>query len=99
VTFAASQNGALVWSAGGALAAFVVVLAAALVLHKPFARVPENAMKALVGLMLVSLGTFWSGEGLGLQWWFGDVTLFFIVLVYAVVAAALTVALRERVTA
>lgn len=99
VTFAATRSGALAWSVGGALAAFVVVLAAAIALRKPFARVPENALKAIVGLMLLSLGTFWAGEGLGLQWWFGDATLFVVTAVYAAVAALLTTVLRERVTA
>ncbi len=56
---------ALSWSAAGAAAAFAAVTAAAIVLHKPFARVPENAMKALVGVMLASVGTFWFGEGVG----------------------------------
>ena len=99
VTFSASRNGALIWSTGGALAAFVAVLIAAIALRKPFARVPENAMKALVGLMLLSLGTFWMGEGLGMQWWFGDATLFAITLLYAVVALTMTTVLRERVPA
>ncbi len=97
VTFAATRRGALVWSAGGALAAFAVVLVAAIALHKPFARVPENAMKALVGTMLLSLGTFWMGEGLGVQWWFGDATLFAVAGAYAAAAAAMTAVLRERV--
>lgn len=99
VTFAAAHADALPWSVGGALAAFVVVVASAIALRKPFASVPENAMKALVGLMLLSLGTFWTGEGLGITWWLGDVTLFAITAAYAVVALALTRMLREPVAA
>lgn len=99
VTFAATRAGALQWSIGGALAALAVVVAAAIALRKPFARVPENAMKALVGLMLLSLGTFWTGEGLGITWWFGDVTLFVITAAYAAVSLALTRMLREPVIA
>jgi uncharacterized membrane protein len=46
----------------------VIVLAAGLALHKPLARVPENTIKFVVGLLLSSFGTFWAVEGLG---WFG----------------------------
>lgn len=99
VTFAATHDNALVWSAAGALAAFGVVLLAAIALRKPFAQVPENALKALVGLMLVSLGTFWMGEGLGVVWWFGDVTLFAITALYAVTGLMMTVILRRTVPA
>jgi Ca2+/H+ antiporter, TMEM165/GDT1 family len=96
VTFAASRPGALPWAAGGALAAFVAVVLAAIVLRKPFARVPENAMKAIVGVMLVALGTFWTGEGLHVAWPLGDATLFAIAGCYAA-CAALAVAVLRRV--
>jgi uncharacterized membrane protein len=96
VTFAASARGAAVWPIGGALAALVVVTLAAIALRKPFARVPENAMKALVGIMLLSLGTFWTGEGLHIVWPAGDATLLALAGLYVVVAALLTLSLRAR---
>lgn len=96
VTFAASRPGALPWSAGGAFAAFVVVAIATIVLRKPFARVPENAMKAVVGVMLLALGTLWTGEGLHVAWPLGDATLFAIAAAYAAIAA-LAVAVLRRV--
>ena len=71
-------------------------LLAAIVLRKPFARVPENAMKALVGVMLLALGTFWTGEGLHVAWPLGDATLFAIAGLYAA-ASALAVAVLRRV--
>lgn len=95
VTFGAASLHALTWSAAGAVAAVLVVVVAALALHKPLARVPENAMKALVGVMLVSLGTFWTGEALGLAWWGGDAALFLIAVAYALVAALTVLALRR----
>jgi len=52
-------------AAGGAAAAGAVVLAAGAVAHRPLARVPENTLKYVVGLLLASFGTFWSVEGLG----------------------------------
>lgn len=68
IAFAAGGRGLLLPAAGGALIAllFVVVLGAAL--HRPLARVPENAMKFVVGVLLAALGTFWVAEGVGLEW-------------------------------
>ena len=43
------------------------MLAAGFALHKPLARVPENTIKFVVGLLLSTFGTFWAIEGLG---WF-----------------------------
>ncbi|MDQ2993223.1 MAG: hypothetical protein M3R30_10455, partial [Candidatus Eremiobacteraeota bacterium] len=68
VTFAATRPAELGYSILGAVLAAVVVIVASVALRVPFAKVPENAMKAIVGLMLLSLGTFWTGEGLGLVW-------------------------------
>jgi Ca2+/H+ antiporter, TMEM165/GDT1 family len=95
VTFGAANGRAFAWASGGALAALVLVTAAAAALHKPFARVPENAMKALVGIMLVSLGTFWTGEALGVEWWAGNAALFALAGAYAAAAAIVTLVLRR----
>ena len=51
----------------GAAIGGVIVLAAGVALHKPLARVPENTIKFVVGLLLSTFGTFWAVEGLG---WF-----------------------------
>ena len=51
-----------------ALAAAVLVTGVGVVVARQLAGVPENAMKMLVGLMLVSFGSFWTGEGLGVHW-------------------------------
>jgi uncharacterized membrane protein len=70
----------------GALAAAVVVVTAGLALHRPLKNVPENAMKFVVGIMLTSFGTLWTGEGLGVKWWHDD---FFIpILIVGFVAAS-----------
>jgi len=99
VTFAATQPLLLGWSIGGAVLAALVVAAAGVLLRTPFARVPENAIKSIVGLMLLSLGTFWAGEGLGIVWWFGDATVFVLVLLYAAGATGITVAQRWSIAA
>jgi len=97
VTFAATQPLLLGWSIGGAVVAAVVVGLAAIALRAPFSKVPENAIKAIVGLMLLSLGTFWTGEGLGLAWWAGDATVFYLILLYLAASVGITVQQRWAV--
>jgi uncharacterized membrane protein len=63
-----SAHGSLPLAIGGAAAAVVMVSGAGLLVHRPLSRVPENAMKFSVGLMLTTFGIFWAGEGLGLEW-------------------------------
>ncbi len=72
----------------GALLALVVVVLLGVALRKPLTRVPENALKFLVGLMLTTFGTFWGAEGLGIAWPWGDLTLLVLLGVYGAVSAA-----------
>jgi uncharacterized membrane protein len=71
VTFTVLAIGAggslLAASIGAALAALVVILLG-LALHRPLARVPENTLKFIVGIMLTAFGIFWIGEGLSYPW-------------------------------
>jgi uncharacterized membrane protein len=69
-----------------ALAAVVVVGAVGAVVARQLSGVPENLLKAIVGVMLVSYGTFWTGEGIGVHWPGADIALLVLVGVYAVVA-------------
>jgi uncharacterized membrane protein len=74
------------------LAVIVAVVAVVLVgivgvfVAKQLSSVPENAMKMTVGVMLVSYGTFWTGEGLHVRWPGGDTTLLALVVLYALAA-------------
>ncbi|HEX3536079.1 MAG TPA: FTR1 family protein [Stellaceae bacterium] len=52
----------------GAAAACAVVLAIGALVHRPLSRVPENALKFGVGVMLSAFGVYWTGEGLGVPW-------------------------------
>ena len=70
-------------------AALVVVTVAGLILARQLSSVPENAMKMVVGLMLVSFGTFWSGESLGISWPGSDLAIPVLVGFYGLVAWAL----------
>jgi uncharacterized membrane protein len=68
-----------------AICAAVIVAGVGIVVARQLTGVPENAMKMVVGLMLVSFGTFWSGEGLGVHWPGGDLAIPVLVGVYAAV--------------
>ena len=61
-------RGLLVPAAIGALAACVLVLGIGAIVHAPLSRVPENALKFAVGVMMCAYGAFWTGEGLGVDW-------------------------------
>jgi len=71
----------------GAAAAIVVVAATGIAVRAPLSRVPENALKFAVGIMLTSFGTFWGAEGAGVSWPGSDAAL--LVIVPAVAAVSL----------
>jgi uncharacterized membrane protein len=87
VTFGASAN-LLGPAAVGAALAGVLVVAIAVVVHRPLARVPENAMKFAVGVMLTGFGTFWSGEGVGIAWPGEDLAILVLLAGYLGLALA-----------
>lgn len=89
VAFAAGNADALKPAAAGALLALIAVTIAAWMLRKPFSAVPENLLKFIVGTMLLSIGTFWTGEAFGVGWWLGDATLGVIAIAYLIVALVL----------
>jgi uncharacterized membrane protein len=62
-----------------AIMALLVVIALGVVVHKPLTNIPENTLKFMVGIMLVTFGTFWSGEGIGIAWPLSN--LFILVLI------------------
>lgn len=95
VSVGSASVAALEVAALGAAAAALAVGAIAAALRKPFARVPENTMKFAVGIMLMTFGTFWAGEGLGLQWWHDDLSVPLLALGW-LAAAGCAVALVRR---
>jgi uncharacterized membrane protein len=66
-----------------ALAALVLVGITGVIVSKQLSSVPENLMKTAVGVMLVSYGTFWVGEGLDIKWPGNDGFLALLVGIYA----------------
>lgn len=72
----------------GATAALLAVIVLGVVLRAPLTRIPENLMKATVGVMLTSFGTFFAGEGIGVRWWHEDFTLLLLVALFALLFVA-----------
>jgi uncharacterized membrane protein len=94
ITFGANQRdvGAAVI---GAAAAVVVVTVTGVAVRAPLARVPENALKFAVGIMLTSFGTFWGAEGAGVSWPGHDAALLGLVPAVALVSLGYTVLLKR----
>jgi uncharacterized membrane protein len=82
-------------AAAGAAAAALVVGLAGLILARRLVEVPENALKMGVGIMLVSFGTFWIGEGLGVEWPGTDVWILALVAFYVAFTFGSVAALRR----
>jgi uncharacterized membrane protein len=61
----------------------VLVGVVGMIVAKQLSSVPENAMKMAVGILLVSYGSFWTGEGLHVRWPGGDTMLVVLVVLYA----------------
>jgi uncharacterized membrane protein len=90
LTFGSNQKDVPL-AAAAALAAVLMVTAAGAALRAPLARVPENSLKFVVGVMLTSFGLFWGGEGVHAHWPGGDTALLVVipgVLVFALVTVA-----------
>jgi uncharacterized membrane protein len=91
LTFGSTQ-GSIPLAAAGAAVAVVLVAGVGIAVRAPLARVPENAMKFAVGLMLTTFGIFWSAEGAGAHWPGDDASLpgvlaFVILLSFAAVTS------------
>src|SRR5258706_4132690 len=85
----------LVPASVGAALALLLVVALGLWLHRPLAKVPENALKFGVGVMLAAFGTFWVGEGVGLDWPGSDAAILALMAVFLLVSLALVKVCRH----
>ena len=88
LTFGANQHRVGLASAAAGLAILLVVLGG-VAARAPLTKVPENAMKFAVGVMLSSFGMFWGAEGAGANWPGGDAALLAIIPGVLIAAAAM----------
>jgi uncharacterized membrane protein len=72
-----------------------VVTVTGIAVRAPLAKVPENALKFVVGIMLTSFGTFWGAEGAGVKWPGNDAALLVLVPVVALVSLGYATWLRR----
>jgi uncharacterized membrane protein len=79
-----------------AAVAVVLVALCGVIVAKQLSSLPENALKMSVGVLLVTYGTFWTGEGLKVRWPGGDTMLLGLAAIYAVVTWLFVLALRRE---
>jgi uncharacterized membrane protein len=94
LTFGANQ-GSIGLATLGAVAAVLLVAAVGVAVRAPLSRVPENALKFAVGVMLTTFGIFWGAEGAGARWPGADLALFGVFALVLVVALAAVALLRR----
>jgi uncharacterized membrane protein len=79
-----------------AATAVVLVSIAGFAIRAPLAKVPENAMKFAVGVMLTTFGIFWGAEGAGAHWPGEDIALLVLIPAIALYALALVALFKRR---
>jgi uncharacterized membrane protein len=94
LTFGSNQHD-IPLAAVAAVAAVLAVSAAGVAVRAPLARVPENSLKFVVGVMLCAFGTFWGAEGAGADWPGSDAALLVLVPAIAAFALVLVAVLRR----
>jgi uncharacterized membrane protein len=80
----------------GAAAAVVIVVVAGLLARGPLERVPENAIKFAVGLLLTSFGIFWAAEGAGVDWPGDELSLLAVIAFVGALSFGLVRSLRRQ---
>lgn len=96
IAIGAGGAGLLLPASLGALAALVVVTCLGIALHRPLARVPENLLKMVVGVLLSAFGTFWVGEAIGLPWPGHDFAIGALIAGYLVASQVAIVVCRNQ---
>lgn len=78
-----------------AVLAFIIIIVVAVVIQKALRNIPGHIIKFSVGLLLVTFGTFWSAEGLGVEWPGEDFSILGLLSLYALFALSWVVFLRK----
>ncbi len=79
-----------------AACAVILIALAGVAIRAPLARVPENTMKFVVGVLLTSFGTFWGAEGAGAHWPGSDAALLALIPAILLFALGLAAVMRRR---
>jgi Ca2+/H+ antiporter, TMEM165/GDT1 family len=92
-------RGVLLPVSAAAFAACLLVALCGVVVHRPLTRVPENALKFAVGVMLSAFGLFWTGEGLGVDWPGADLAILAFIALFLGTGLASVALLNRRAAA
>src|SRR6266571_2633742 len=96
ISFGSGGSSGIGMAAIGAAAAGVLVILVGALVRAPLQRIPENTLKFIVGIMLTTFGTFWSGESFGINWPFSDLFLLMLAALYLDASALLITAMKRR---
>src|SRR5437868_7277428 len=94
-TSTVSRSSGIASAALGALLAGLLVILVGAFSRVPLSKVPENTLKFIVGIMLTTFGTFWTGEGFGVEWPLSDAFLLILAAIYLGAAFSLVVWLKR----
>lgn len=95
LTFGSNQHN-IGLAAVAAVAAVLLVMVVGIAVRAPLARVPENSLKFVVGVMLTAFGVFWGAEGAGVRWPGADAALLVLIPAIGLYALALVALFRRR---
>ncbi len=80
----------------GGVGAVVIIGAIGFSLHQTVRRIPRSFLQLVVGILLTTFGTFWSIEGLGIEWPAGDGAILALLALYMLTAATYISLERRR---
>src|ERR1700694_3534780 len=96
ISFGGSGANGIGLAALGAAVAGLLVIGVGVLVQTPLKQIPENTLKFIVGIMLTTFGTFWSGESFGITWPFSDLFLLLLAAFYLVASALLITVIKQR---
>ncbi|TMC95784.1 MAG: hypothetical protein E6J05_15510 [Chloroflexi bacterium] len=80
----------------GGVSAVVIIGGVGVVLQRLVTRIPRSLLQLVVGILLTTFGTFWSLEGLGIEWPGGDASILGLLVLYLATAGTYITIERRR---